>query len=146
VGGSPKSLSIPDARGNQAYLRVTRHPAERKIVVSHWRQGLCVASTPVELSEVPALISVLAAALGDAVGSAAPAGVPAAVPARTPVWDTVRTTVRDSVRDRAVTSPWWAAPERFVRRLVRPTMAEITVLSESHGRAPGRPRRDGPPG
>jgi hypothetical protein len=36
-------------------------------VLSHWRDGLCVASTPIELSEVPALIGVLADALGDAI-------------------------------------------------------------------------------
>jgi hypothetical protein len=67
----PQRLSIPDARGEGASLRVTRHPEQRKIVLSHWRGGLCVASTPVELSEVPALIGVLADALGDAI--AAPA-------------------------------------------------------------------------
>ena len=63
----PNRLSIPDARGHGASLRVTRHPEQRKIVLSHWRDGLCVASTPVELSEVPALIGVLADALGDAI-------------------------------------------------------------------------------
>jgi len=63
----PNRLTIPDARGRGASLRVTRHSEQRKIVVSHWRDGLCVASTPIELSEVPALIGVLADALGDAV-------------------------------------------------------------------------------
>jgi hypothetical protein len=43
------------------------------VVLSHWRDGICVASTPIELSEIPALIGVLAEALGDA---AAPAPVP----------------------------------------------------------------------
>jgi hypothetical protein len=68
VGGRPNRISIPDARGQGASLRVTRHPPERKIVLSHWRDGVCVASTPIELSEVSALIGVLADALGDAVG------------------------------------------------------------------------------
>ncbi len=56
-------------------LRVTGHPEQRKVVLSHWRDGLCVASTPVELGEVPALIGVLADALGEAVetGGRAPA-------------------------------------------------------------------------
>jgi hypothetical protein len=36
-------------------------------VLSHWRDGVCVASTPIELSEVPALIGVLADALGEAI-------------------------------------------------------------------------------
>jgi hypothetical protein len=68
VGGHPNRISIPDARGHGASLRVTRHPPERKIVLSHWRDGVCVASTPIELNEVSALIGVLADALGDAVG------------------------------------------------------------------------------
>jgi hypothetical protein len=46
---------------------VTRHPEQGKIVLSHWRDGLCVASTPIELNEVSALIGVLADALGDAI-------------------------------------------------------------------------------
>ena len=63
----PRRLSIPDARGQGATLRVTEHSEQGKIVLSHWRDGVCVASTPVELSEVPALIGVLADALGDAI-------------------------------------------------------------------------------
>lgn len=66
----PRRLSIPDARGHGATLRVTKHPEQRKVVLSHWRDGVCVASTPVELSEVPALIGVLADALGDAIDAA----------------------------------------------------------------------------
>jgi len=69
----PRRLSIPDARGQGATLRVTKHPEQRKIVLSHWRDGVCVASTPVDLSEVPALIGVLADALGDAI-DATPTG------------------------------------------------------------------------
>jgi hypothetical protein len=67
VGGNPRSVTIPDARGNGASFRVTRHQAERKIVLSQWRGGVCVASTPIELSEVPALIGIFADALGEAV-------------------------------------------------------------------------------
>jgi hypothetical protein len=63
----PRRLSIPDARGQGATLRITKHPEQRKVVLSHWRDGVCVASTPVDLGEVPALIGVLADALGDAI-------------------------------------------------------------------------------
>lgn len=62
-----RSLTVPDARGQGASLRVTRHPEQRKVVISHWRDDLCVASTPVEIGELPTLIGVLADALGDAV-------------------------------------------------------------------------------
>ncbi len=67
MGGHSNRLSIPDARGGGANLRVTGHADQGKVVVSHWRDGVCVASTPIELSQVPALIAVLADALGRAV-------------------------------------------------------------------------------
>jgi hypothetical protein len=78
MGGQPQRISIPDSRGHGASLQVTRHPSQRKIVLSHWRDGRCVASTPIELGEVSALIGVLADALGEAIEQAAPfsAGVP----------------------------------------------------------------------
>ncbi len=63
----PNRLTIPDARGQGATLRVTRHPEQRKVVLSHWRDGVCVASTPIELTEISGLIGVLADALGDAI-------------------------------------------------------------------------------
>ena len=75
-GMRPHRLTVPDARGQGASLRVTRHPEQRKVVLSHWRDGRCVASTPIELSEVSALIGVLADALGEAIDTAVP-GAPA---------------------------------------------------------------------
>jgi len=69
---APRSLSIPDARGPGASLRVTRHPEQNKVVLSHWRDGVCVASTPIDLTEVSALIGVLADALGDAIDLSGP--------------------------------------------------------------------------
>jgi hypothetical protein len=68
----PQRLIIPDSRGQGATLRVSRHPEANKIVLSHWRDGICVASTPVEITEVPALIGVLADALGDAIDTSVP--------------------------------------------------------------------------
>jgi hypothetical protein len=93
VGGHPNRLNIPDARGRGASLRVTRHHEQRKIVLSHWRDGVCVASTPIELSEVSALIGVLADALGDAV-----TGTEAQTPAATPVRPSVISTLRNWFR------------------------------------------------
>ena len=97
----PRRLSIPDARGHGATLRVTKHPEQRKIVLSHWRDGVCVASTPVELSEVPALIGVLADALGDAID----------------------TTDGDQHRPAAE-----GIPVSVVRSWLRPKLAQITEL------------------
>lgn len=69
MGALPNRLNIPDARGQGASLQVTRHSGQRKVVLSHWRGGICVASTPVDLTELPALIGVLVDALGDAVAT-----------------------------------------------------------------------------
>jgi hypothetical protein len=63
----PTRLNIPDARGTGSTLRVTRQPGQRKVIFSHWSDGRCIASTPIELAEVPGLISVLVDALGVAV-------------------------------------------------------------------------------
>jgi hypothetical protein len=66
----PKSIVIPDARDRGATLRVTRHPVQRKVVLSHWRGRLCVASTPIELGDVPTLVGVLVDALGEGAATA----------------------------------------------------------------------------
>jgi hypothetical protein len=95
VGALPNRLNIPDARGHGAYLRVTKHPDQRKVVLSHWRGTLCVASTPVDLGEVPAIIGVLADALGDAV--AAPDPVSAAVPPVRSPWSRLRDRLRPAM-------------------------------------------------
>jgi hypothetical protein len=97
----PRRLSIPDARGQGATLRVTKHPEQGKIVLSHWRDGVCVASTPVELREVPALIGVLADALGDAI-DASPKG--------------------------SVTPPSKGSLLSRIRSWLRPRLAQITEL------------------
>jgi len=60
----PTRLNIPDARVRGATLRVTRQQGQGKVVFSHWRDGRCVASTPIELGEIPGLIGVLVDALG----------------------------------------------------------------------------------
>ena len=101
VGGLPNRLNIPDARGSRAYLRVTRHPDQQKVVLSHWRDDVCVASTPVNISELPSLIGVLAEALGDAVVVSG------------------ATSVRDSMKP----SAWSKLKNRF-----RPTFAKVVDL------------------
>jgi hypothetical protein len=73
VGVLPNRLNIPDARGHGASLQVTSHSEQHKVVLSHWRDGTCVASTPVDLTELPALIGVLVDALGHAVAAPSPA-------------------------------------------------------------------------
>ncbi len=114
----PRRLSIPDARGKGATLRVTRHPEQRKIVLSHWREGLCVASTPVDEAELSALIGVLADALGDAVDA----------PTHQVVGPSQRPTLLSSVR-----------------RWLRPKLAQVAELRlvrdpAEHEKVGGQPR------
>ncbi len=155
MGGNPKTLTIPDARGNGASFRVTRHQAERKIVLSQWRDGVCVASTPIELSDVPALIGIFADALGEAVVESV---------ARTPeVWSAKRGLNRDRCEEgqgRLTPSSLRQSSVRAWANLqgrMRPAWAEITHLRPASGgsgrgeatpteRASGRPFRSGASG
>lgn len=77
---------------------MTRHANQHKVVLSHWRDGVCVASTPIDLAEVPALIGLLAEALGDAATQAD----------------------RESTGRPPRPSPWMR-----IRDLFRPTLAKV---------------------
>ena len=56
---------IEDVRANGAFLRVTFHDDAQILVVSHWQEGLCVATTRVPVSAAPSLVALL----GDALAS-----------------------------------------------------------------------------
>ena len=75
------SLNIPDARCRGATLRVTRLPAQRQVVFSHWRDGKCIASTPIGIGAIPGLIGALVDALGVAADRS---NRPSIVPTRPP--------------------------------------------------------------
>jgi hypothetical protein len=68
VGGVARStrVFVPDVRDELRYLRVTWHPDRRIVVLSHWRDDICLASTPIELDQISKLIGLLVAALEDA--------------------------------------------------------------------------------
>lgn len=106
VGALSNRLNISDARGQRGYLQVTRHSDQRKVVLSQWREGVCVASTPVDVAELPALIGMLAEALGDAA--------------------TVSPDRPGSGVDRSFRSR--------IRKYLRPTPARIVELPRLHGR------------
>jgi hypothetical protein len=74
------AVEIADRRGNDGRLRVSWHPEKRVVNVSHWRRGVCVSSTPVELTDVPDLVSLLVGALGEAARTPAAPGGPGQVP------------------------------------------------------------------
>ncbi len=67
VPGAKAALQFPDSRSLGRQLRVSWHPSLRTIVVSQWRDGSCVASTPIGLAEVPELIGFFVQVMHDAV-------------------------------------------------------------------------------
>ena len=71
VETSPKRLVLPDSWGNDRYLRVTWHPESRTLVMSHWVNDVCSASTRLELVEASKLIGLVVAALEDSLSRSA---------------------------------------------------------------------------
>jgi hypothetical protein len=67
--GFNRRLFIPDVRGSHRYLRVTWHKETSTIVLSHWQDDVCLASTPVSLQDATKLIGLIVGALKDAAAS-----------------------------------------------------------------------------
>jgi hypothetical protein len=61
----PNRVFLSDVRGGDQYLRVTWHPDSSTIVFSHWMGELCLASTPVALTEAGKLIDLQVRALSE---------------------------------------------------------------------------------
>jgi len=76
MGAAKGAVEVADRRGNDAHLRVSWHPEKRLVNISHWRRGICVSSTPVELTDVPALVNLLVGALEEAARTRAGAEEP----------------------------------------------------------------------
>ncbi|MBO0748674.1 MAG: hypothetical protein J2O47_09990 [Acidimicrobiaceae bacterium] len=76
MGAAKGAVEVADRRGNDGRLRVSWHPEKRVVNVSQWRRGICVSSTPVELTDVPALVSLLVGALEEAARTPAAAAGP----------------------------------------------------------------------
>jgi hypothetical protein len=74
MGAKATTLDIPDRRSSGRHLRVSWHGSHRVVVFSHWRDGVCIATTPVEVSDVPSIIRALVSALESASGDHPAAG------------------------------------------------------------------------
>ena len=77
----PNRVFLPDARGGDLYLRATWHPQSATVVFSHWDGEVCMASTPVALSDSTKVIDLLVRALAEVaadrqLGVATPAAPP----------------------------------------------------------------------
>jgi hypothetical protein len=105
MSADPAHLQIDDRRNGDRHLRVSWHASGQVVVFSQWRQGVCVATTPVELADIPSVIGVLVQALEDATK-----GPPSKT--ATPTAQTVREDIQELLRD-------W----------LRPRLASITALT-----------------
>jgi len=74
TGPVGRTAVVPDLRGEGRALRATWHHEAGVVVLSVWRDTLCVATTRVDPDEVPALVDVLVAGLGE--GHRAPITTP----------------------------------------------------------------------
>jgi hypothetical protein len=59
----PNRVFLADVRGNDLYLRATWHADSTTIVFSHWNGEVCMASTPVALTDCTKLIDLMVRSL-----------------------------------------------------------------------------------
>jgi hypothetical protein len=59
----PNRVFLEDVRGNDQYLRATWHNESATIVFSHWNGEVCMASTPVALTDCTKLIDLMVRSL-----------------------------------------------------------------------------------
>ena len=73
----PNRVFLPDVRGGDQYLRATWHPDSATIVFSHWSGEVCVASTPVALTDCTELVELQVRSLSEVASRQfAPASAP----------------------------------------------------------------------
>ena len=89
----PNRVFLTDVRGGDLYLRATWHPESATIVFSHWNGEVCMASTPVALTDSTKLIDLMVRSLSEAVERRLP-------PAEPPEPRTVSERIKDRLRPR----------------------------------------------
>jgi hypothetical protein len=92
----PNRVFLPDIRGGDQYLRATWHPESATIVFSHWSGEVCVASTPVALTDCVELIELQVRSLSQ-LADRRLAPVAAQIPPGT--MDRLRTLLRPKLAD-----------------------------------------------
>ena len=95
----PNRVFLPDARGGDLYLRATWHPQSATVVFSHWDGEVCVASTPVALSDATSVIDLLVRALSEVADRQLGAAAPAAAPQPRSALDRLRHRLRPKLAD-----------------------------------------------
>jgi hypothetical protein len=88
----PNRVFLADVRGGDQYLRATWHAESATIVFSHWNGEVCMASTPVALTDCTELIELQVRALSRVASQRA---APTAPPTHSPrTIDRLRTLLR----------------------------------------------------
>jgi hypothetical protein len=95
----PNRVYMPDARGGDLYLRATWHSASATIVFSHWNGEVCVASTPVALTDSTKVIDLLVRALSEVADRQLVPTAPAASPQPRSAFDRLRHRLRPKLAD-----------------------------------------------
>lgn len=90
MGREAQLVEVADPRYSNGHLRLSWHPVRQTLVVSHWRDGVCVATTPVALPDIPALIGLLVSALQDAATTSRPEYAPTVASIRRDIATLVR--------------------------------------------------------
>jgi hypothetical protein len=62
---------VPQALGSDEFLRVTWHETREVIVFSHWDGDHCVAATPVRITDIAELASLIAQAAAHGITASA---------------------------------------------------------------------------
>ncbi|MEM9516930.1 MAG: hypothetical protein AAGA42_18935 [Actinomycetota bacterium] len=62
-----RRVFVPQALGADEYLRVTWHEGRNVMVFSHWDGADCIAATPVRVTDLGELVSLVTTAFVDAV-------------------------------------------------------------------------------
>jgi hypothetical protein len=96
----PNRVFLADVRGGDQYLRATWHPESATIVFSHWNGEVCMASTPVALTDCAELIELQVRSLSQVADQwLAPVTVPKSMPKPPGTMDRLRTLVRPKLAE-----------------------------------------------
>ena len=96
----PNRVFLPDVRGGDQYLRATWHPESATMVFSHWSGEVCMASTPVALTDCTELIELQIRSLSQVADRRlAPVSAPMPKPQPPGKMDRLRTLVRPKLAE-----------------------------------------------
>lgn len=103
--GAAAAVEISDIRKRGRVLRLSWHVSRRAVVVSQWRDGVCVASTPIELADVPDVVNLLVQALSEGAKTGATPTAPTVASLRADIGSIARSWLRPHLASIVALSP-----------------------------------------